>query len=88
MRLCCLVILPKKNSLRIESERSRHYSIAEEGQVDCDFSFVLPPKNRPWMVLVHVACTISVPVKPGPRYHGMKVVKAVRVRIWLTLRGN
>ena len=66
----------KENGLRIDVEPSRWYSFKEEeGNIDCSFSLVLPPKNRPWMVLLYVVCSFNVKAQPGPQYRRMKVVK-------------
>jgi hypothetical protein len=64
----------KERGMRIDVERSREYTFTEKGEVDCSFSLVLPPKNRPWMVLLHIGCKFNVSIQPGPKYFGMKVV--------------
>lgn len=66
----------KERGIRIETEESITYTFREEETLRCKLSLVLPPKNRPWMVLLHIACKLDVPLAAGSKYHAMMVVKA------------
>lgn len=66
----------KDHGIRIETEESETYSFTEKKEIDCKLSLVLPAKNRPWMVLLHIGCKMNDSLPAGPRYHAMWVVKA------------
>jgi hypothetical protein len=64
----------KDRGIKIETDESRTYSFKEKGDIQCPLSLVLPPKNRPWMVLLHIGCKLNIPLPAGPKYHAMMVV--------------
>lgn len=64
----------KDRGIKIETDESRAYSFQEKGELECPFSFVLPAKNRPWMVLLYLGCKMKDRLPAGPRYHAMMVV--------------
>ncbi|NII26925.1 hypothetical protein HB364_17680 [Pseudoflavitalea sp. X16] len=66
----------KDRGIRIETGESETYSFKEKNHVDCKLSLVLPAKNRPWTVLLHIGCKMTDSLPAGPRYHAMWVVKA------------
>lgn len=66
----------KDRGIKIETEESQIYSFKEKKQEDCKLSLVLPAKNRPWVVLLHIGCKMRDGLYAGPRYHAMWVVKA------------
>jgi hypothetical protein len=64
----------RDRGIKIETEESRIYSFDEKGDFDCDLSLILPAKNRPWMVLLHIGCKLKGKLPVGPRYYAMMVV--------------
>lgn len=64
----------KERGIKIETDESRTYSYDEEGAIDCELSLVLPPKNRPWMVLLHIGTQFRVSFPAAFKYHAMMVV--------------
>jgi hypothetical protein len=64
----------KERGIKIETDESRTYSYDEEGNIDCQLSLVLPPKNRPWIVLLHIGTKFRVSFRAEAKFHAMMVV--------------
>lgn len=64
----------KDRGIRIETDESKTYLFKEKEHIDCYLSLVLPPKNRAWMVLLHISSKLNVPIAAGSKYHAMMVV--------------
>lgn len=66
----------KDNGLKIETDESEWYTF--EGKKEsflCNLSLKQPPKNKPWMVMVHITCKMKDKLPAGPRYHRLWVEK-------------
>jgi hypothetical protein len=68
---------PSKNKgTKIKTAGSRLYSFDEQGEIYCELMLPFPPGKQPWLVLLHIGCTMNDGLPAGPRYHAMWAVKA------------
>jgi hypothetical protein len=66
----------RERGIKIETDESRTYLFKEKDEIECPLSLILPAKNKPWVVLLHISCKLNLAVPAGPKYHAMKVVMA------------
>jgi hypothetical protein len=67
----------KKSTLRTEVEESKVYGFDKTEDTPWRFSFVLPNKQQPWMVMLGITCDVKLGT-PSPAYCRMKVIAVSR----------
>lgn len=65
----------KERGIKIETDESHTYLFGDVERATCKLSFVLPSRNRPWIVLLHIGCTMDKHGDAGPKYQALVVVK-------------